>query len=108
MDPACRVGTVLGHGRSIMIWGVFSWYGLGPLPSAPTSLSAIRYVELMGDHLHSLMLLCYPHGNGVFQQDSCTSHMSRLAIGWLVEQSSDFSVIKWSPISPDLNLIGHI
>ncbi|GFT83658.1 uncharacterized protein TNCV_2825911 [Trichonephila clavipes] len=39
-------------------------------------LNAIRYVELMGDHLHPFMLFCYPPGNGVFQQDNCSSHKS--------------------------------
>ncbi|GFT21041.1 transposable element Tc1 transposase [Trichonephila clavipes] len=51
---------------------------------------------------------CYPHGNGVFQKDNCTSHKSRLATGWLDEHSSDFSVINWPPRSQDLNPIEHL
>ncbi|GFT13673.1 hypothetical protein TNCV_3831421 [Trichonephila clavipes] len=39
------------------------------------------------------MLFFYPHGNGAFQQDDCTSHKSRLATGLLDEHSSDFTVI---------------
>ncbi|GFX06493.1 transposable element Tcb2 transposase [Trichonephila clavipes] len=27
----------------------------------PTSLNAIRYVELLDDHLHPFMLFCYPY-----------------------------------------------
>ncbi|GFX02131.1 transposable element Tcb2 transposase [Trichonephila clavipes] len=49
------------------------------------------------------MLYCYPHGNGVFQQDNGTSHKFRLATGWLDEHSSDFYVIHWPPRSSDLN-----
>ncbi|GFX74307.1 hypothetical protein TNCV_3452551 [Trichonephila clavipes] len=44
------------------------------------------------------MSLCYPHGNGVFQQENCTSNKSRLAIDWLDEHSSDFfchKLAKW-------------
>lgn len=108
MDPACQAGTVQGHGGSIMVWGVFSWHSLGSLVRVPTSLNAIRYVELLGDHLHPFMLFCYPHGNGVFQQDNCTSHKSRLATGWLDEHSSDFSVMNFPPRSPDLNPIEHL
>ncbi|GFU26547.1 transposable element Tcb2 transposase [Trichonephila clavipes] len=52
------------------------------------------------------MLLCYPPCNGVFQQDKCTSHMSRLSTGWLYEHPSDFSVINWLLKSPELNHIG--
>ncbi|GFW35844.1 transposable element Tcb2 transposase [Trichonephila clavipes] len=45
------------------------------------------------------------HGNGLFQQDNCTSHKSRLATGWFDEQSSDFSVINWPPRIPDIDPI---
>ncbi|GFU85476.1 transposable element Tc1 transposase [Trichonephila clavipes] len=77
------------------------------LVSVPTSLNAIRYV-LMGDHLYPFLLFCYPHGNGVFQQDNCTSHKSQLATGWLNVHSSYFSVISWPPRSLDINLIDHL
>ncbi|GBO18416.1 Transposable element Tcb2 transposase [Araneus ventricosus] len=108
MDPACQVGTVQGLGGPIMVWGVFSWQFLGSLVLVPTSLNAIQYVELMGDHLHPFMLYCHPHGNGAFQQDNCTSHRSRLATAWLDEHSSDFSVMNWPPRTPDLNSIEHL
>ncbi|GFY15781.1 transposable element Tcb2 transposase [Trichonephila clavipes] len=62
MGPACQIGTVQGHGGSIMDWGVFSGHCLGSLLHVSTSLNAIRYVELLGDHLHPFMLLCNPHG----------------------------------------------
>ncbi|GFX63361.1 DDE_3 domain-containing protein [Trichonephila clavipes] len=61
-----------------------------------------------GDHLYLFMLFCYPHGNGVFQQNNFTSHKSRLATGWLDKHSSDFSVINWPPKSPDVYPIEHI
>ncbi|GFV90997.1 DDE_3 domain-containing protein [Trichonephila clavipes] len=51
------------------------------------------------------MLFCYPHGNGFFQEDNCTSHKSQLATVWLEEHSSDFSVLNCPPRSPDLNPI---
>ncbi|GFT68518.1 transposable element Tcb2 transposase [Trichonephila clavipes] len=108
MDAACQVGAVQGHGGSIMVWGVFSWPCLGCLVSLPTSLSAIRYVEFLGDHLHPFMPFCYPHGNGIFQQYNCTCPKSRLATGWLDEHSSDFSILNWSSRSPDLNSIENL
>ncbi|GBN10774.1 Transposable element Tcb2 transposase [Araneus ventricosus] len=108
MDSACQVGTVQGHGGSFMVWGVLSWQFLGSLVLVPTSLNVIRYAELLGDHLHPFMLYCHPHGNGVFQQDNCTSHRSQLATAWLDEHSSDFSVMNWPLRISDLNLIGHL
>ncbi|GBM04891.1 hypothetical protein AVEN_252830-1 [Araneus ventricosus] len=105
MDPACQVGTVQGHGGSIMVWGVLSWQILGSLVLVPTSLNEIRYVKLLGDHLHPFMLYCHAHGNGVLQQDNRTSRRSRLATAWLDEHSSDFSVMNWPPRSPTLILL---
>ncbi|GFW88845.1 transposable element Tcb2 transposase [Trichonephila clavipes] len=108
MDPALQVGTAQGHGGSILIWGAFSWQCLGSLVRVPTSLKAIRFVELLGDHHRPFMLFCYPHGNGVFQQDNCTSHTSRLATGWLDNHSSDLSLINWPPRNSDLNRKEHL
>ncbi|GFW67448.1 hypothetical protein TNCV_3391191 [Trichonephila clavipes] len=59
MDPACEVGTVQGHGDLILVWGDFLWHCLGPLVRVPTFLKSILYVELLGDHLHPLMLFYY-------------------------------------------------
>ncbi|GFW01713.1 uncharacterized protein TNCV_4086281 [Trichonephila clavipes] len=40
---------------------VFLGHFLGSLVRVPSYLNAIWYVEFLGDHLHSLMLFCYPH-----------------------------------------------
>ncbi|GFT33528.1 transposable element Tcb2 transposase [Trichonephila clavipes] len=86
MDCACQVGTVQGHGGPIMVWGVFSLNCLGSLVHVPTSLNAIWYIELLGDHFHLFMVFCSPHGNGVFQQGNCSSRKYRLATSLLDEQ----------------------
>ncbi|GFS78876.1 transposable element Tcb2 transposase [Trichonephila clavipes] len=80
-----------------MVWNIFSWHSLGSLVRIPTSHNGILYVEFLSDHLHPFILVCYPQGNEVFQQDNCTSHMSRLATFWLDEHSSGFSFINWPP-----------
>ncbi|GFX75095.1 transposable element Tcb2 transposase [Trichonephila clavipes] len=108
MDPACQVGTVQRHGGSIMVRCAFSRHYLGSLVRILSSLNTIQYVEQLGDHLQPFMLYCYSHGNGVFQQDNCTFHKTRLATGLLNEHSSDFSVINWQPRSPDINPIEHL
>ncbi|GFW80487.1 transposable element Tcb2 transposase [Trichonephila clavipes] len=81
---------------------------MGSLVHVSNSLNAFPYIELLGDHLHLFMLFCYPHSNGVFQQDSYTSHKSRLATSCLNEHSSDISVINWPPVSPNLIPIVHL
>ncbi|GFY06163.1 transposable element Tcb2 transposase [Trichonephila clavipes] len=108
MKPAYQVETVQEHGGSIMIWGVFSCHCLGSLVRVPISLNAILYVKLLGHHHHSFMLCCYPHGNGAFQQDNCTSRKFQLATGWLDEHSSEFSVINWQPRNSEPNPIERL
>ncbi|GFX13173.1 transposable element Tcb2 transposase [Trichonephila clavipes] len=88
-----------------MVWGVFSLHYLGSTVRVLTSLNAIRYEELLDDHLHPFMLFCYMHCNGDFQQDHCTSHKCPLATDWLYEHFSHFSVINWPPRILKLNYI---
>ncbi|GFX27326.1 transposable element Tcb2 transposase [Trichonephila clavipes] len=77
----------------------FSWHCLRSFVRAPSSLNVIRYLEMLSDNLHPLMMFCYSRGNGVSQQKNCTSHKSRLATGLMDEHSSDFPAINWSPSS---------
>ncbi|GFV40518.1 transposable element Tc1 transposase [Trichonephila clavipes] len=84
MDPACQVGTVQGYGGVAQSWsGLFLWPCLGSLARVPTSFNAIRCVELLGHHPDPFMLFCYPHRNGVFQQNNCTSRPGWLLAGWM-------------------------
>ncbi|GFU34229.1 hypothetical protein TNCV_283121 [Trichonephila clavipes] len=53
-------------------------------------------------------VLISSRGNGVFQQDNCTSRNSRMVNGWLDEPFSDFSVINGPSRGPDLNPIEHL
>ncbi|GFX54724.1 hypothetical protein TNCV_2822451 [Trichonephila clavipes] len=64
--------------------GAFSWYCLGSLGRVPTTLNAIRYIELLGDHLNPFMLFCYPHDSGVFFP-ARQLYLSQIPVGkWLV------------------------
>ncbi|GFT34864.1 hypothetical protein TNCV_3878771 [Trichonephila clavipes] len=80
--------------------GVFSGHSLGSVVRVPTSFNTFRYVELMGYHLHSFMLFCYPHGKG----DSSKTYVPLTSTGCLMAgwmSIPDFSVINCPPRSPD-------
>ncbi|GFY04013.1 hypothetical protein TNCV_1197911 [Trichonephila clavipes] len=47
----CTKAWWLNHGLMCILW-----HSLGSLLRVPTSLKAIQCVELLGDHLHPLML----------------------------------------------------
>ncbi|GFV05510.1 DDE_3 domain-containing protein [Trichonephila clavipes] len=82
----------LNHGLgcfSVALFGIF-----GACTNLPQYNLVCRVAGRSSPSVYAFL-----HGNGVLQQDNCTSHKSRLATGWLDEHSSDFSALNWPPIS---------
>ncbi|GFW80654.1 transposable element Tc1 transposase [Trichonephila clavipes] len=48
--PECIVPTVMFGGGGIMVWGCFSWYGLGPLILNHGKLDADSYSIILGNN----------------------------------------------------------
>ncbi len=72
MDPSCLVSTVQAAGGGVMVWGLFSWYTLGPLVPIEHRLNASAYLSIVADHVHPFMTTVYPSSDGYFQQDNVT------------------------------------
>ncbi len=72
MDPSCLVSTVQAAGGGVMVWGIFSWYTLGPLVPIEHRLNATAYLSIVADHVHPFMTTVYPSSDGYFQQDNVT------------------------------------
>ncbi|GFV40805.1 transposable element Tc1 transposase [Trichonephila clavipes] len=98
---ACHRAALFAWARKCRDWNVEDWKRLAwcdesrfriinangnlriwPSVRVPTSLNEIRYVDMLGTHLHAVVMFCYPSGNGVFQQDKSTSPKTRLGTGW--------------------------
>lgn len=105
VDPVYQVVTSQLHSDLAMNWGAFCWKFWEFLVLVLILLNAIRYVELLGDHLNPFKSSCHPHGNRAFLKDNFSSNRFRTVTAWLDEQSFDFSATNWLPRSPDLNLI---
>ncbi|GFW55236.1 transposable element Tcb2 transposase [Trichonephila clavipes] len=90
MDLICQPGIAQADGGSIMVGGVCSWCDMVPLIRPDTTLIGDRWTLWK------------------FQQDIATPHTSRIATYWLTVHSSEFRHFRWSPKSPDMNLIERI
>ena len=72
------MSTVQAGGGSVLVRGVFSWRGLGPMVHLNTSLTGAHYVLLLGDHSHPFMDFMYPHNDGMVQLDSALCHQAQV------------------------------
>lgn len=104
-QPRFTCKTVKHGGSSIMIWGCFSYYGVGPLYWIKTIMDRHEYVKIMED-----IMLPYASDDmpriWTFQQDNDPKHTSKTAKEWFASHQVD--VMEWPPQSPDLNPIENL
>lgn len=93
-------------GGSVMVWGGFSYDGVGELVKIDGKMDQNYYHRLLSQHIipSGLSLL----GNGfIFQQDNDPKHTSKLCQNYLLSKQSEgiLKVMEWPPQSPDVNPI---
>ncbi|GBC31699.2 IS630 family transposase [Rhizophagus irregularis DAOM 181602=DAOM 197198] len=104
----CLVPTMKHGGGGIMMWGCFSWYGLGPLVRIDGRINSERYIEdILGYHVVPF-LEEFEEENGeyFFQQDNAPIHTSARTRNFIEE--TEIILLPWPGQSPDLNPIEHL
>lgn len=94
-------------GGSIMVWGAITRNGVGPLVKIDGIMRKEDYLKILKDHLPVTIAqsgLC--SDKIIFQHDGDPKHTAKIVSEWLKMQ--DFSVLKWSAQSPDLNPIENV
>ena len=105
LDPK-YIDSTVKHPPTLMVWGCFSFYGVGPLVFLPKNqyMNAPRYFELLLDYLPDALETCKA---SVYQQDGAPCHTAQLVKDWFqfcgVELITD-----WPGNSPDLNPIENL
>ncbi|KAG0727570.1 Transposable element Tcb1 transposase [Chionoecetes opilio] len=70
------------HPPSLMVWGCFTFHGIGNLVIFPknTTVNKVVYFDLLNDHLEA----CFEKTQAqIFQQDGASCHTARDVIQWL-------------------------
>lgn len=101
-----HVKQTVKHG-SLMIWGCFTWWHMGPLVKIEGIMKKEDYLQILQTNLPDFLDECtYPEEEMGFQQDGDPKHTAKIVKKWLDEPK--FQKLMWPAQSPDLNPIENV
>lgn len=98
--------TVKHGGGSVMVWGCFSWHGVGRLQVIEGKMTAQVYCNILRDNLKQSAETMGLGRIFKFQQDNDPKHTARITKQYFEDNEVD--LLEWPSMSPDLNPIEHL
>ena len=103
--PRCTVSTLQGGGGSVMVWGVISVYGPGPLVRLEGRVNSGKYLQMLEQHFIDYFE-SLPNEDCIFMQDNAPIHTARNVKNFLRERN--IPCLNLPAQSPDLNPIENV
>jgi DDE superfamily endonuclease/Transposase len=105
-DPKCLTPTFKSGQESVMVWGCFTKYKLGPLVRLEGKITAAVYIEILKDNLIPFINNLTDKDKYSFQEDNAPIHTAKIAKKW--KENNNIKTLSWPAQSPDLNPIENL
>ena len=88
-----------------MVWGAFSWHGVGPLVKINGKMDKFQYLDILKNHMEPFAFDSMPI-KWKLMQDNVPKHSLNVVKNWFC--SEQIPVLDWPAQSPDLNPIENL
>lgn len=105
LNPRYTQKTIKHGGGSIMVWGSFSWHGVGPIVKINAKMDRYQYLDILKNKMEPYAFEHMPV-SFIFMHDNDPKHTSKVVKDWFLEER--IPVLDWPAQSPDLNPIENL
>ncbi len=89
-----------------MVWGCFSWKGVGNLEHIPTTMNKEIYMGILSRNVKDSAKQMGLSRGFIFQQDNDPKHTAKIVKKWFGDNR--VTLMDWPAQSPDLNPIENL